>query len=909
MRHASIAAVVVAMVMGIGGAARGAPPPTPPGAPAGALPAGWEITTGPDGPALTWRAPRRVPMGDAAVEFHAGDRLLGRPRPDRDGRAFRLDLDEVAPGALTDLQVRAAGRRLDAPARATRRPPGTPAPPATLPPAPVDPGTPGPYQTVTGEYTVPAVRLPGFPEPVEMQGVVVAPKGAPGRRPLALFLHGRHYTCYTPGAGWDGATGDWPCPRGTRPVPSHRGYLQAQRLLASQGYVTVSISANGVNGQDWNAEDGGAQARSSLVRTHLARWAGWAGADRAAAPAIVRTAPPADLSQVLLMGHSRGGEGVNRAALDTLSPPPADQEGYPGQVRWTIRGTVLIGPTIFGHNPAADVPSLTILPGCDGDVADLQGQIYVDGTRGVGAGTAPHSAVYAVGANHNYFNTEWTPGQAAAPAGDDFGSEEPDPVCSPGTATRLTATQQQAAGATYIAAAARLFVAGDDQVLPLIDGSPVRAPSAGPARILAHAIGAGRAPLVVPDPSVRVSGAGRVCAQVDKRDPAAACLWDDPATGGDQSPHFVPFEYVPADPGRHAVALDWSATAGRVNVRPAQPMSVAGSRSLALRVIVPPNSTGTRLAVGVTDASGRRASLGEVRLDGLPGTAYTTSYWGREVRIPLRAAAVRGLDLRRIAALELVASGGSGRAWLLDAWGWRPGTPAVQPAAPVRVDLGEVTVREGDSGSQLYRVPVRVSGRGTGQVRFYVLDPLTGALASSRVVPVVAGRRLDYWVRVPGNTRFGDDQLYWVGATAVRGAVVGDATGGVRVLENDPMPEITVEPVATRVAEGESLTWRVRLSAVADTYLWTTHTVLPPAAGPELSTTDVDPDWLRWETGEEPLPSRPLSQVGGFTLVGVVPTGELTGEMTVPTITDAVAEPAEHFSAEGGLTGTVLPSP
>ena len=41
--------------------------------------------------------------------------------------------------------------------------------------------------------------------------------------------------------------------------------------------MTVSISANGINGQDFRADDGGAQARSSLVRQHLARWADWMG--------------------------------------------------------------------------------------------------------------------------------------------------------------------------------------------------------------------------------------------------------------------------------------------------------------------------------------------------------------------------------------------------------------------------------------------------------------------------------------------------------------------------------------------------------------------------------------------------------------------------------------------------------
>jgi hypothetical protein len=246
-----------------------------------------------------------------------------------------------------------------------------------------------------------------MPVPVEMKAVVVAPTGATGRRPLALFLHGRHSTCYKPGS--DEVTGEWPCPAGEKQIPSYRGYLRDQKLLASQGYVTVSISANGINAQDSDLEDAGAQARSSLVRQHLARWAGWT-TNRPSAPAIVRTAPPADLSRVLLVGHSRGGEGVNRAAMDSLYRPPADQDGAPGPVRWNIRGTVLIGPTIFGQNPVADVPSMTILPGCDGDVSDLQGELAVDGTRGISSGTALHSAVYVIGANHNYFNSEWTPG-------------------------------------------------------------------------------------------------------------------------------------------------------------------------------------------------------------------------------------------------------------------------------------------------------------------------------------------------------------------------------------------------------------------------------------------------------------------------------------------------------------------
>ncbi|MET7757459.1 hypothetical protein ABZT27_22550 [Streptomyces sp. NPDC005389] len=862
------------------------------------LPEGWQVSGAGAHRRLVWTSPEPVPIGDARVAFHAGGRLLGHPVAARDGRSFGLPLQDVQLTEGTQLRVTAGGRRLDAagPARSARLTPSAPTalPVAPLPANGVDPGVPGRYRTVSGEYDLKSVRLPGFPEPVEMRATVVGPAGAPGKRPVALFLHGRHGTCYTPGT--EEVTGDWPCAAGSKPIPSHQGYLRAQRLLASQGYVTLSISANGINGQDFRAEDGGAQARSSLIRQHLARWADWS-ADRAAAPAAVRRSSAADLSRVLLVGHSRGGEGVNRAALDTLTPPPADQDGYRGPVRWKILGTVPIGPTIFGNNPAPDVPSMTILPGCDGDVSDLQGQNFVDGTRGVSRGTALHSAVYMVGANHNFYNSEWTPGQAQAPAFDDFWSDaQPDPVCSPGTRTRLTAAQQQAAGATYIAAAARLFVAGDDRVRPLLDGTGRRAPSAGPVRALSHAVGANRTPAFVPGSSpLSVSGGGRLCAQIDP-DPGRACLSPD---AGGASPHFAYWEASP-EPGRDAVAMEWSRPGTPVAVRSARPVSLVGSGSLALRVIVPPNSTATELDVAVTDASGRRAHLGRTRVEGLPGSERTTSYWAREVRVPLSAAVRSGLDLKRITALELTPRTTAGRAWLMDAWGWRPGTPAVRPAALARVDVGRLTVAEGDSGVRTYRVPVRVSGQGSGQVRLFVPDPATGEF-TSRTVTVRPGRHdIDLPVEVRGNDRFGYDVTHDAFVKAVRGTAIGAHRGGVTVRNDDPMPKVAVTPVADSVTEGAALTWRVTLSEPADAEISGHVSFLPPAGGTELTTADVDPAWLKEQLGEVPATPTPLSQIefGGLNLPVSVPAGATTAEVSVPTAKDAVSEPEESLRAQ-----------
>jgi hypothetical protein len=849
----------VLLVVGLATPAWADPPPK--------APTGWSVS----GSQLVWRAPGPVPIGDAAVEFWDGDRLLGRPVPSADHRTFTLENTEVTdPHALV---VRAGTRRLDVEEhRAVPRtqPTAAPAPQAA---GEVDPGLPGPYRTRTGEYTLDSIQLPGYPAAVEMQAVVVAPVGAPGKRPLALFLHGRHQTCYDP-TDPNSALLEWPCPDGTRSVPSYRGYLQAQQLLASQGYVTVSISANSINAQDADTTDAGAQARSSLVRQHLARWADWAGKGHGAAPDIVK-ATTADLSKVFLMGHSRGGEGVNRAAMDSVSPPPAGS-GYDGPVRWTIRGTLLIGPTIFGQNPAPDVPSVTVLPGCDGDVSDLQGEMYLDATRGISRGAALHSALYVVGANHNFFNTEWTPGQSEAPSSDDFWADD-DPVCSPGTPTRLTAAQQQNVGATYIAAAARLFVAGDRRVLPLVDGSGVRAPSADPARVLSHAVGAARTPFVVPDAATTASGGARMCKDVTE-DEASACvaesIWQ---------PHFVTLWGVSDDPDRFAVALSGAGT-----IRPAKPVSLAGSDSLALRIIVPPNTTGNRFDVAVTDTHGRTAQLGTVSVDGLSATSNESALWAQEVRVPLR-----GVDLRSVASLSLTSSG---QAWLVDAYGWSSGLPDPRPVALPRVDVGLVAVEEGDSGTRHYEVPVSVSGNGngngTGTVRLFVFAE--DGTFTTRLVTVRPGQQaIEIPFEVTGNTRWSTGSDLPVLAKAVHGAVSGGYVGGFQVLDDDPLPTFTVTRDAGTVAEGGTLTWTVTSSAVADSPIYFYGWPVPVTDGQELSSADVDPQWYRDHAFEEPLPSRPLSQTPVFVDMTLEP-GSLTASLTIPTVVDDEAEPTEQ---------------
>ncbi|SDF93289.1 hypothetical protein SAMN05216553_104243 [Lentzea fradiae] len=834
-------------------------PPSPPG---------WTLT----GDEVRWTSPTAMPPRDAGVEFWEGERYLGLARESSDLRSFTLKAALHNPAAL---EVRSAGRRIDVaePASPGQAVAGLP---DLRPAADADPGTPGPYATRTGEYSLDPVTFPGYPQALEMDAVVVAPVDAPGERPLALFLHGRHVTCYDKNDP-NGIALAWPCPEGLTAVPSHKGYLKAQRLLASQGYLTVSISANGVNAQDSDV-DAGAQARSTLVRHHLAKWADWTSGS-GPVPDVVRDSAPADLSNVLLVGHSRGGEGVNRAATDSLTPPPGDT-GFSGPVRWNVRGTVLIGPTIFGHNPAPDVPSVTFLPGCDGDVSDLQGQIYLDQTQGVSRGEALHSALYMIGANHNYFNSEWTPGQAEAPAFDDFVSPPPDEVCQPGAATRLTADQQQTMSATYLAASARLFLAGDESVLPLLDGSGVRAPSADPARVLSHAVGGDRRPFVVPATSTEVSGGARLCEQTST-DATVACI-PVPTV---RSPHFAVFRGAVAQPDRVSVALTWSEAGQASVVQPAEPVSLSGYQDLALRLALPPNAPESEFGVAVTGQDGRRHDLGSVSVTGLPGTMRTSSLWAQEVRVPLPG------GIGDVTALELVPRSASGEAWLIDAHGRNEGLVPVVPTNLGRVDTAITEVDEGDSGRRTRNVVVTANGDGTRVFRLYYVGP--GEAPESRLVTLQPGQtRAVVPITYEGNTRWSGDVRHSVSVQAVSNAVAGAALGQLLVRNDDPVPTITATPIAGRATEGERLRWSLTLSAAADSLIALRATPVAPESGTELSTTDVDPDWFRSKTGEEPEPSRPLSSTG-LGLVPVFNPGVTSIEVEVPTVPDTEAEGVE----------------
>jgi hypothetical protein len=312
----------------------------------------------------------------------------------------------------------------------------------------------GPMQVATAEYDYGnrAWQPPGLGGKVEIRADVHYPKGLPGGPyPLVLFLHGNHVTCFK------GQSEDfrWPCRPGWKPIPNYRGYDYIAGRLASFGFVVVSISTNGVNVLGSRLPDTGMRQRGLLVERHIDLWRRWTNVG--GGPFGSRFVGKIDLTRIGTMGHSRGGEGVLwNVIVDRHRTHPYD-----------IKAMFEIAPVDFTRRFVNDVPTAVILPYCDGDVYDLQGVHTFDDARYAQPGDpAPKDTITVMGANHNFFNSIWTPGSGYPGAFD-----EGVPQCR----SRLDAEQERRVGSVYVVDFFRRYLTGVTSFDPVLTGaaSPV----------------------------------------------------------------------------------------------------------------------------------------------------------------------------------------------------------------------------------------------------------------------------------------------------------------------------------------------------------------------------------------------------------------------------------------------------
>ncbi|MCB1036856.1 MAG: hypothetical protein KDD47_23725, partial [Acidobacteria bacterium] len=245
------------------------------------------------------------------------------------------------------------------------------------------------------------------------------------RYPVVLFLHGRHPTCAS------GTAFNPSCPAADR-IASHRGYDYILDSLAKQGYIAISVDAYDI--QPSNSTNN-YEARGILILEHLNRMEDWDlnGTDPWGGMFQNRI----DMSRIAIVGHSRGGEGVVAAAeLDvTLS----------GTYGHGIDAVIAIAPTDQQVGTKWEVlhtPYLLLVGAADGDVWNLQGFRPWDDSFPTGSSPQfEKSLAYVHGANHNFWNTVWTPGSGDPYASDDGASY---------TGPRLTAAEQRETGLTPI---------------------------------------------------------------------------------------------------------------------------------------------------------------------------------------------------------------------------------------------------------------------------------------------------------------------------------------------------------------------------------------------------------------------------------------------------------------------------
>jgi len=527
-----------------------------------------------------------------------------------------------------------------------------------------DPGTPGPLAVTREEYNFgdTAFQPTDFPGPVELRASIHYPTVLAGPYPVIVLLHGRHGTCFKGSS----ESLQWPCPaNGSQPIPSFRGYDYVAESLASNGYVVVSVSANGVNAVDNFVFDLGALARAELMQKHLDILNGFN--ITGGTPFGTKFVGKFDLTRVGTMGHSRGGEGVVRHYVlnNSLGAP------------YGIKAVFPLAPVDFNRFVVNNAALNVLLPYCDGDVADLQGVHFYDDARyNVPGDNAPKHYELVMGANHNFYNTVWTPSSGFPGAANDWLMFVPgghsDSFCGSGkTNQRLTEAQQRGTGLAYMTAFFRAYVGGETQFIPILTGDAPPPPSAQTNNLFVsyHAPANRRLDVnrLLNDTNLTLNNLGGAVTQTGLT-PYELCGGDAPQPQrclpdnlNAQQPHTTPSARSPLR-GLSQLKTGWNNFTGnyRNNVPPGLG-NVSGFQAIQFRVSV--NFADARnvadlaqdFRVVLTDASGASSS---VRVSDVSGALYfppgevlfVPKVVLNTVRVPLSA--FTGVNLNNVRSVQ-----------------------------------------------------------------------------------------------------------------------------------------------------------------------------------------------------------------------------------------------------------------
>ena len=247
-----------------------------------------------------------------------------------------------------------------------------------------------------GETTITQARFPDDSRfhlmPVRLNGLVAVPVAGSGPFPVVVILHGTH-----PGCPEIDHVDRWPCdPADERPNYQGFGYLAEH--LAANGYVALAININGENTFGFGEPTPGERLQQIVDRHLRALAAAAAGGENKLG---VDLKGKADTHRLAMVGHSRGGEMALMLAKDSeMGAGGADGYG-------PVAGVLQIAPSPGFVDPAdgSPVPVAMILPLCDGDVVNQDGQKLYEGARLAPEQQSWVASVFLDQANHNYFNS------------------------------------------------------------------------------------------------------------------------------------------------------------------------------------------------------------------------------------------------------------------------------------------------------------------------------------------------------------------------------------------------------------------------------------------------------------------------------------------------------------------------
>jgi hypothetical protein len=227
-----------------------------------------------------------------------------------------------------------------------------------------------------------------------LNGRVWYPDGA-GPFPLVLMVHGNYDITES----------------------SELGYGYLGELLASRGFIMVSVDENFLNSSFLYGVSGEQAARAWLLLEHLKLWHSLNASP--GNPFFAKV----NLDQVALMGHSRGGEAAATAVLfNTLQYYPDDSTirfnyGFP------ITSVISMAPADGQYKPAGqwryltNVNYLTVQGSNDADEMNFGGSRQWEHVLYTQQGSWFKAELYIYGANHSQFNTVWGERDIDTPGG------------------------------------------------------------------------------------------------------------------------------------------------------------------------------------------------------------------------------------------------------------------------------------------------------------------------------------------------------------------------------------------------------------------------------------------------------------------------------------------------------------